>query len=460
MKLRDMGFLLAVISVGAIAKTPEPRYSASIREGENLVNLMEKNAWFKDFKQSNLYQGLLLRSGSVLGALPQKKDGAEAWTGRFADFVVAKIIAKHPLHFYYFHKSGLVEPFGIAIQDVGEGEQSVLDLLIKTLRGAANQKVEGETLEAIPLSISRQKFALVINGNCLGLSRDPTAAVWSAQNCLKEKTLESEARVIASIESLSGGTERAVAKYFGIGDRLEINFNGVRSGKPEIQNARLALSANHRLKNSLIGEQFLKALPASTQLMSSVSIPAPAKVSPESFSALLGKAPASAKAGKYFAATYFFLGSFEKERNLDGLLIDVKSSGADAAQWTDLFEGNLGHEVFVKDVCSKSLVVVTPSNEVIKYIEQSCAGKMPTLAQAPALIKSNLSGAAVAQTFFLNLGKALSSMVEVGWNQENTEAMAQEVIEAKKLLEKIPAIALSGQAGTDQISFKATAGAL
>jgi hypothetical protein len=208
-----------------------------------------------------------------------------------------------------------------------------------------------------------------------------------------------------------------------------------------------------------VGEGFLKALPATTQVFSSLGIPAPSKITAESYQALLAKDAASTQKGKYFAAAYFFLGKGEKERNLDGLLIDSKAVGAGAAEWNELFEPNLGHEVFVKEVCGK-LTVVTPHNEVIEAVEKSCAGKIPSLAHAPDPLKKALIGKNLAQTFFLNFGQALSTMVDIGWEQETKESPAPEIKDAKKLLERIPAVALSGQILNNQISFKATSGAL
>ncbi len=449
-----VGFL--AISSWAV-KAPEPRYALSIKEGEDLVKFTDKSQWYKDFRQSNLYQGLLLRSGGVLGALPEK-DGA--WSGRLVDFVVEKILGEKPLHLYYFHKSSLVQPIGLAIQDLGATELKILELLIAATRSAPDQKTEDAELMAIPLSISRQKIALVKNGNCLGISRDPNVAVWSARHCLLEKPLSDDARIRVNVASLASGTERAGRRFFGMNSNVDVQLSGLASGNLKVSQARLPLSESHRIKNVEMHDRFLKALPATTHLLAIQGIPRPQVIEAEDFIQLLAKDAMTTRKEAYFTAAYFFLGASGKERNLDGLLIDQSSSGANAEKWSELFESNLGREIFVKDVCGKSLVLVTPHNKVLSRIEEACSGKLPTLAQAPEALKKILATQSASQAVLVNFGKALASILEHGWTSEETVAMAAEVLEAKKILEAIPAVAMSGEVGANEIVFKGKSGAL
>ncbi|MCB9072525.1 MAG: hypothetical protein H6623_02800 [Bdellovibrionaceae bacterium] len=445
-----------------IAWAEEPSITLSIKNGGDLVHMLQSNPWMEDFYKTNLYEGLLLRVSPLLGALPNTDNST--WKGRLADTVIDLALKNRPTHLFYFRRAKLVQPFGFAIQNLSQPEMAALKLIIESLRTTKDQTIEEGKKKwmVTPVEIANQKLAVRLMGSCLAISRDPSVTIWAEEACAKSTPLAKDGRVIVNIATLAGGTAVALKKYIGIEKNAIIELEK-KSTSYEIVGGELALSKNHSLKNIKFSEDQLAALPADTHLLVSLATPIPEELNQEEVKIFLTRSPQQWKEALHERVTYFHLGSTRlKEggvRAETGLLIANRLNKNQQSQWSELFEKSFGNEIYIKDVCKNQITLITQSPAVIEKIESTCQEKIPSLKQMPTDMRALLSQTDGAQSVLINMGQALSHMVDLGWQIDNVDKPEPaEIQEAKKILLRLPAVALGGQVKNNRINYRAQQG--
>lgn len=439
------------------ARAESPRYRLSIKRGEELPRFLQTNRWMQDFQQTNLYEGLMIKMGPLMGSLADSK--RQAWKGRLVEAFAEMALQGSSVHIYHFHHSKLVQPLGLGIQNLGAISVRALSLVLEALRSHENQSVDSEerTHQVIPIFLAQQKLAVVLAKNCLAVSRDPQVAVWSWEQCEGELPLSTDARVGVSLASLAAGTEKALTQFLGLGTEITFDLSREEDGLLKIVGGIIPLNDPHRIINGELFEDRLKALPASTQLMLTLALPAPKELTPVAIKNLMSAKVSDVQKGEYLSATYFHLGSSRLPTGgveaSTGILIGRGTAHLGIEQWVKAFEPNFGREIFVKAVCENTLTLVTPYSSVVEEVEKSCSGQIPTLKQLPAELRAPLSEVAGAQAV-VNLGQALSHMVDLGWQLDMADReVPNEVKEAKKILKRLPAFVFSGKVGRENIQF-------
>ncbi|MGE0526510.1 MAG: hypothetical protein AB7G93_11250 [Bdellovibrionales bacterium] len=455
-------FLMGALFLSFSAGAASPRYELSWKNGADLYEFVNTNPWFQELKRTNLYEGILLRLGPLLGALPKSQN--PTWQGRLADALLELALKNRPVHIYHFHEPELVQPTAFAVQNLNALESRALRAAVDSLRSVADQNVDagGSPLTVTPVSVAHQKLAVRLAGGCMAVSRDPRVAVWAWQKCRNEKNLHSDLRLSVDVRSLSAGTEIALAKFIGIGERFEIDFQKTNNATYEAVRATLPLRSAHRLRNAKLNELHLQALPSNTNGFATVGLPAPKVVSPDAIKAFLA-APGDTDRTQ-ISATYFHLGAFRRDAGgvvaETGLLIDI-APGQKPEAWAEIFQPSFGRDVYVRGVCGGKLALITPRAAVIAKVEAACSGKEPSLMQIPVEMRQTLGlrNLSRTQVMLVNLGKTLSHLVELGWQVDHPqEAAPKEVLEAKKILSRLPTLAFGGTLQGPRIEYQVKSG--
>jgi hypothetical protein len=260
-------------------------------------------------------------------------------------------------------------------------------------------------------------------------------------------------------------------KYFKAAETARTEFQWNDSDHVfELTRMTLGLEPGSAFSTAALPPELLKAVPGDAQLVASVQVPKPASWSRESVKAILAPEGKLPKSGPRIPVTLVFLGMAKpekgevegaKEKKLSSLtaaLIPASEASDQALQDLDqLFSKKVFYDVRFKVVCSK-WIALADNDEVLERIEKTCNGQEPSFEQMPPDMKTRLQGEKSAAWVYVNLGRTLSSMVELGSDLVAGEKSANEdvVRSTHGLLGRLPRVLLAGETQGDSLVLKGT----
>lgn len=456
-------FVFLLFSSLAFAAEIPLKYSVSVKDGKNLHQFFSKNGWMTDFYQSNLYQGMTIRVGSILTALPSQEK--KTWEGRLSDYMVEKILSGRRVTSSYFQRRGLVSPLGMTIHNLGSVEEKIVSGLLEALRTTNDQSIEdnGTLLgTATPIIIGVQRLAVVLDDKCLSISRDPIVAVWMSKLCKSSGNLSSDGEVTINLSNLVPSLAGILNKWLGLENKIQVSLNySSETSSYVVSGMRLGTGKRDVLRANDFDKAILEALPADTHMFVSFNIPDPQKWDGPSLISFLKADPKSLQKRNLLAVTAFYLGMPDDSRlSMSGLLIKPENFSMELlASITQAFPPSPGWEVKVKPVCSNRFVILSPSAAAIAAVEESCAKNRAQLAQGNSDMIQSFSGKNI-NTAFVNLSKAATGAFNLGRAKEGHAEVSAEVKETLSLLGRLPAIIFNGQKQNKTIEYQAKMGVL
>ena len=448
-----------------------PEYTLTVTDGARLKAMLRENAWAKDFAASNLARGALVRLGPVLNAVG--RDGKDGWKGRLVDFVADRFLDGRPVTVSYFHTPGLVSPFGMTFPALTPREQSMVHLVLQGLRSGpdvAREVAEGEggfvSVKVTPLALRLQKFAAVETDSCLAVSRDPRVAATLAHSCALEPRLAAATLDVRTDEFFSAWSA-VLEKLFGVGPGLRVTFDwDAKKARFTPAGAALHLDKDHALGTASLDPSLLAAIPADAPFLATAVLPDPGRLDAASAEEYFRTAREKRTAGAYVPVTLVSLGmragkSGREERTeaMSVLLIPRAGAGDKAVADLDaLFNRHGTYEVHASRACP-GVVALSPSAAALERVADACAGRTPSFQQAPPKIVRAFTARPVSTAAFLNLGGFLRASLLWGWQREAPpEAKTKEpppppkeVVDAMRLLDRLPMYAFSGRAAGDAV---------
>jgi hypothetical protein len=468
---------LTLASAGRAADTPAtappaplvPEYEVTLADGGRLKTLLSENAWAKELEASNLYRGALVRLGPLLSAVGRsEKDG---WTGRLVDFVAERFLDKRPVRLSYFPAPGLVSPFGLTFPALSPAERSAAALVLKGLRSGPDVKRDvasgtGDvaTVAVTPVALRLQRIAAVQTDTCLVLSRDPAVAATLSRSCTLEPRL-APATLDVRTDAFFSAWSAVLEKLFGVGPRLRVTFAwDKKRARFTPAGASLQLQKANALGTSALGAPLLAAIPADAPLLAAAVLPDPggldAASAEEYFRAAGRRGAGAAHVPVALVSLGMRAGTKDDKAQAMTVLLVPHAGDADAAvrDLDALFGGHRTFEVHASRACP-GVVALSPSKAALARVADACAGRTPSLKQAPPAIVKTLTGGPVSAAAFLNLGGFLRDATLWGWQSEAPPpAKGQEpppppaeVADAMRLLERLPMYAFAGRSQGDAV---------
>ena len=457
---------------GAAAAPPAPlvpEYELTLADGGRLKTLLSENAWAKDFEASNLYRGALVRLGPLLSAVGRSEK--EGWTGRLVDYVAERFLDKRPVRLSYFAAPGLVSPFGLTFPALSPAERSAAALVLKGLRSGpdvkrdvASEGGEVATVAVTPLALRLQRIAAVQTDTCLVLSRDPSVAATLSRACALEPRL-APATLDVRTDAFFSAWSAVLEKLFGVGPRLRVTFAwDKKRARFTPSAASLQLQKASALGTAPLGAPLLAAIPADAPLLAAAVLPDPgaldAASAEEYFRAAKQKGASSPHVPVALVSLGMRAGTKDDKTEAMTVLLVPHTGDAEAAvrDLDALFGGHRTFEVHASHACP-GVVALSPSKAALARVADACAGRTPSLKQAPPAIVKTLTSGPLSAAAFLNLGGLLSGATLWGWQREAPPAPKgkgpppppAEVADAMRLLERLPMYAFAGRAQGDAV---------
>jgi len=443
---------IIVFSAQAAPLTKKAEWTLSVRDSSKLKEVFEQNEWFKQFQQGPMFRGLMYRLAPSLYALGT--DHANAWQGKMLDYLSSQILKNLPVTLTYDPLLPAISPFGITLHQLGPAEIVIVKALLKELAGKIKpQQVSFEfdskkTIAVQPISLEQSKFAAVLHGSCLSLSRDPQLVARLSQKCEFQATSDLELDI--DLERWMPKLHHFVSRFSGLGNSLKLKFER-KNNSYQIVNAELDLQSDAIRSHSTMNEAFLKAVPADVNLAIMLSSPKPRGLEVDDIKKILKDGVRA----KTFADTasvpiWFLHLGLEKNQeqkkleSLSGVLIPSVFGTQGLENLVQLYSGSGNEEVFVKEICS--FLILSPNTKFIQRIQDSCEGKRASLKDLPgaerkSLLATTLHGAIVFQS-----SEWLSGLLSEAWKLENNdEAMSSEIVTARDQLRSLPRVSLKAQ---------------
>jgi hypothetical protein len=451
-----------------------PEYTLTVTDGARLKAIFRENAWAKDFAASNLARGALVRLGPVLYAVG--RDGKDGWKGRLVDFVTDRFLDGRPVKISYFHTPGLVSPFGMTFPALTAREKDAVHLLLKGLRSGpdvAREVADGAggaaSVAVTPLVLRLQKFAAVETDGCLAVSRDPRVAATLSRSCALEPRLAAATLDIRTNEFFSAWSA-VLEKLFGVGPGLRVTFDwDAKNARFTPAGAALHLDKDHALGTAALDASLLAAIPADAPFLATAVLPDPGRLDSASAEEYFRTAREKRPGGAYVPVTLVSLGMrtgkggredrTERSEAMSVLLVPRAGAGDKTVADLDaLFNRHGTYEVHASRACP-GVVALSPSAAALARVADACSGRTPSFRQAPPKIVRAFTAGPVSTAAFLNLGGFLKASLLWGWQREappepktkEPPPPPKEVVDAMRLLDRLPMYAFSGRAAGDAV---------
>ncbi len=461
--------LLGLLAVCAQADLV-PEYEIQFSDVSLLKKAMNDNAWAKEFAQSNLYRGTMVKLGPVLFAVGNQEE--DSWKGRLLDFLFDKILEGKRIGVSYFHQTKLVSPLGITVYNLSAADKALVGLFVeKNKLGPAVDAAEDDEEEAPknkkkvkvqPIGLRLQKFALVQGENCLAISRDPKLAANLGQKCDKAPQKKGDAVVSIDLKEFFPSWYPVLDKVAGFGGKAELAFDYDKGQSCFVPaKAEVGLKPKHLMGQGKLSPELLGAIPADTLLQITSFLPVPTRLGEASMDTFFEKKGATGKPPIPITVLYFGMKTSAngKPEAMSALLLPQDNiDDALLADVNKLFNQKSAFEVGYRKACGGYLAL-SPSATALDKIEATCAKKQASYAQMPQFLVKALTQDGISSSAVLNLGGFLKSALSYGWERENAPDSAgkanvpKEVAQAMDLLGRLPLYAFAGKAEKDKLAM-------
>ncbi len=441
-----------------------PQMALRVKDGRYLSSVTEKNEWFKEFRQTPFYQGLVGRIGPVIFAPADEHGTAKAaWQGRLIEFLYSKLMQNRPVSLHFFRRRDLSSPFVLSVHELSKAELKIASNLISVLSSGKTEDYkfrDAGLVKVTALSVKQQKFAVVIRDNCISIGRSPDAVASSSYVCSKSAPMANDAEVDFSLSETFPALRGVSEKFLGILPRAKVILKW-ESGKSRftVQSAKVDL-ADHLLGRGKVPEPLMAAIPSDSLFFATGMIPFPRNgFSPEGLTKYFKQPKAELRKGPMVPVALAYVPVYDANSTSHSTALFLHIPNKGEATVTHLVSSfsTQKPETFVRSVCGE-LVVISTDAKVFNTIEGVCKKQRPAFAQMPKKWIESTQANSVAGVAYLNPGKLFSMQIERGWKKTNPKTSAPyaaEIKQARAMVETLPAYFFAGSADDKAMTMKA-----
>lgn len=442
-----------------------PELSFRARDGKMLAQMMQKNKWFTEFRQTPFYQGAVGKIAPVIFS-PADDFGsmANAWQGRLLDYLYEKVLENKPVAVHVFRRSRLISPFVMTVSSLGKGESAVAEKLISILKSSEPVKYsyrDAGEIAVTPLLVKQQKFGAVLQNNCLTIGRDPEAVASASYWCRQAVPIKSDAEIQASLDEFFPALRGVREKFLGLQPGVHVEMKWQPGGaRFAIQNGSVEV-VDSALHQGQIPDELVKAVPSDAVFFSSALVPMPASgFSPDGLKKYFQAKKTALKSASTLPVSlvYIPLPASEGPKFASALLMYVpKSAPAVHRQLAASFAPTKKRETFVRQTCA-GVVAMSDEKKALEALEAVCKKQRPSFSQMADKWLAPLKGKNLSGAVYVSPGRLLSLQMERGWkgSKDTKETpVVDEIKTARRLVEELPSYLLTGTVNAKVVSLKA-----
>ncbi|GEM_PF-3276874 len=466
-KIKNLVFIIATIFMVSTGRTQEaapkprafsPSLVASVKNSQNLYNVVSKNKWFLDFRQSPLYYGLLYDLYPTLFSLPDEFSASKdsSWSGRLIDYVYESILKNRPVQVHYYQQHNLSSPWGLSASGLSSSESKALDQLIKLFKVGDEKEVnlsDSTTGKVTLIEIKAQKWAVKKEGSCFTIGKDPKVVFAIARDC-KPLKINADLEVDINLSMLFPALMVVREKVVGLGETMKIPFQW-NNGENRFDLAPIAVGLNKEniFVSKKVANEMLKILPSDTHFFAIGNIKIwNGNMTVDNVKKFLASTKRTKDFQRQAAAVLIQVQTKYDDRLWSENALILETGAINQAQLDSIgkvFESKFG-EVFIRPVCGKSLVV-SRSKEVLQKIQNVCDRKAPSILDRSELKAAELASQDNSMSFFADVGRWMSAKIEQGYLAKAKQSklppvMPPELTKSQKLLEQLPKYLVKGTA--------------
>ncbi len=467
-----------------VRKSPplEATWQLTIKDSRNFQQMVQKNVWFQEFRQTPFYYGAIQKISPVLFSLADEYGpSAQSWKGRLLDYAYEKIIDGQPVLVSYYNRASLVSPIVISLFDIPDSKIKAATALIKVFRSAEDKEIElknGMKAFVTPLLIRNQKFAVSLMDKCLIISRDPQLVALQSLNCknLKKPSLDGifEIKLSQQFPALNGVRE----KFLATGDVVTVNLKWNSSDyKYQPLEAGLPLKENNPFQKKKMNMAVVKSLPADSFFYLMATLPSFGSLNGEGVKSYFSEDLKTRLKRKPTTVTLFYSPFLDEQMPKDeeeesnknkpaksvwklgtALLLHYPGVNQKVMEgFSELMKTDTGGEVFMRPVCGE-MIVLSNQKGLIKWVDQVCSQKRASFAELDKKMGQELTQKEISGAFYFAPGKMISKYIQQGWsnskNAKEQEEIPNEIRTSQAFIEKLPEYLFAGLAEKKQLTLK------
>lgn len=442
-----------------------PQFSLRVKDGKYLSTITEKNDWYRDFRQTPFYQGLVGRIAPVIFAPADDHGTAKAaWQGRLIEYLYSKLMQNRPVSLHVYRMRNLSSPFVVSVHDLSTAELKIASNLISVLSSGKTEDYKFRDAGAVKVTaliVKQQKFAVVIRDKCISIGRDPEAVASSSYTCAKSASMTSDAEVDFSISESFPALRGLSEKFYGILPRAKMVMKWDSSkSRFAVQSAKVDL-ADHLLGKGKVPSELLAAIPSDSLFFALGAIPIPKDgFAPDGLAKYFKLPKADLRKGPTLPVALVYAPVFGENVTTHATALLMKVSKGKTTETVNQLVSSFTTqkpETFVRAVCS-DLVALSTDAKVFDTLDSVCKKQRPAVSQMPKKWVDSTQSTSVAGVAYLNPGKLFSMQIERGWKKANTKAStpyAAEIKQARGMAEMLPAYFFVGAADEKTMTMKA-----
>lgn len=402
----------------------KPALTLKIQDASKLYKFFTKNPWFNQFKKTNLFRGLSDDIGPLYFLLGQNFNNA--WEGRLIDFIMEQVLVSDPFLMHYYSHGNLVTPFGITIPKENEEKIKIASKILEKSAGEpVVQKMivssdQSDTFQVQPLTIHSHRLSYINQKKCAILSKDPRISASLSLGCdsLQSKEEAYDAKLRVDLGELFPQLSQFMLKFLKLTSEVDILFKYFpldNHYKP--YSVDWQLSSDFEIPSDTSMADIINFLPAHTMFFSTLNIPWPDKLSPESLTRLLETSLTQTKEISFKPVT---LAAWRVPQwkngvtHMTALIISDVSKKIDLIDIPQLFSAKTPVEIKFDRVCEK-YVVITPYIEVLTELWENCSQRKPVLNhKIPRFFSAAASSSSLKGLLYFNLATLLVDSFEIG----------------------------------------------
>lgn len=458
-------FLLLYVMVGssaAYATNFDPAFVFSSKDSQQIYKLIQKNEWFKEFKNSPMYFGVLYDYYPALFSVSDEfGTKANGWKGAFVDYFYETILKGKQTQTFYFQKQKLVSPWGVSINNLNSIEKNMAEQLIKLFRVGEDQIIQIDENNKGSVSLIELKglrLGVILNSKCLALGRDPKIVLRLSQIC-SGGSLASDAELTININEWLPALAIAREKLIGLQSVVKTSFRyNTANNSLEALEAQMNTTKNNIIVNKNFNSAVYKVIPWDSHytIISNLKM-WNGPISVTSINQFLINSNRASKEAT-IALVQLPVRVEGKIKTKNALVMEVGSlKQSELDQISDVFSTKFG-DVYTRPIC-KGLIVISKSMDVMSKFQLVCDRKIPSLADRSEIVKNVEGDKKQAFGVYVSPGQFLSTKIENGFqskvkNKDQNLGLPSEIIKSQELLKKLPNYFVQGSLNNQSIILK------